>query len=442
MAQETARLGKDGKPSTPVEVDEWEVTPEGSSDEFIGETGGFWRDMGFVRNATFVRIILSLYCPGMFYIIFDNINIFLRKFQQRLFNKNSMIHATNVAIISLPNADLSAADLDAKKEHRGKRAEAKSSDLLPTAEDEEKSSGRAGTEMLKAAEAFITADRPLPPKKTDGRPAGLFDELSGLGEEEWATKARIIVGDLLTSNNIRGARKDRMDDINGMEHLEYVEEQSTLWHFALNATHMIMRLHFGDSALDPGSLAKHKGLLNRTWDAEKPNYADAKALIHHSLVSSCTKSYLAKWKPTVTGLSDFAQDFVAEFTITSNVEMSKSVNDDYRAHSQLFIRDAMIFCVFEHAVAFADAGVVLRALTYWHSRSVVLVCIITPGNVSRSWSSGNTSSHRPCERPRNRLGSSIDGVSEERNIASDLYLEQNNFWVKVFYGVHLFEQHF
>ncbi|KAJ6578241.1 hypothetical protein B0H19DRAFT_1253504 [Mycena capillaripes] len=28
--------------------------------------------------------------PGMFYIIFDNINIFLRKSQQRLFNKNSM----------------------------------------------------------------------------------------------------------------------------------------------------------------------------------------------------------------------------------------------------------------------------------------------------------------------------------------------------------------
>jgi hypothetical protein len=41
-----------------------------------------------------------------------------------------------------------------------------------------------------------------------------------------------------------------MDDINDMECLAYVEELSALWHFALNATHMIMRLHFGDSVLD------------------------------------------------------------------------------------------------------------------------------------------------------------------------------------------------
>ncbi|KAJ7323923.1 hypothetical protein DFH08DRAFT_968937 [Mycena albidolilacea] len=42
--------------------------------------------------------------PGMFYLIFDNINIFLCKSQQRLFNKNSMIHATNTAVIALPDA--------------------------------------------------------------------------------------------------------------------------------------------------------------------------------------------------------------------------------------------------------------------------------------------------------------------------------------------------
>ncbi|KAJ6603381.1 hypothetical protein DFH09DRAFT_1242761 [Mycena vulgaris] len=366
---------------------------------------------------------------------------------------NSMIHATNVAIISLPDADLSAADLDAKKERRGKRAEAKSSDILPTAEDKEKmfcsftglvmtlifaycpgsSEWENRNEMLKAAEAFITADRPLPPKKTDGRPAGLFDvnegskkgiikilkalqELSGLGEEEWATKAQVIVGDWLASNNIRGARKDRIDDIKGMEHLEYVEEQSTLWHFALNATHMIMRLHFGDSVLDPGSLAKHKGLLNRTWDAEKPNYADAKALIRHSLVSRILYEVI-----------DFAQDFVEEFTITSNVEMSKSVNDDYRAHSQLFIRDTLIFCVFGHAVAFADAGVVLRALKYSFRgaglHNYARECI----EVLVQWEYELTPAMRAAKEQAwffNRWG--LRG----RNIASDLYLEQNKFWVK------------
>ena len=41
---------------------------------------------------------------AQYFLIFDNINIFLRKSQQRLFNKNSMIHATNAIVISIPEA--------------------------------------------------------------------------------------------------------------------------------------------------------------------------------------------------------------------------------------------------------------------------------------------------------------------------------------------------
>ncbi|KAJ7867329.1 hypothetical protein B0H14DRAFT_2572860 [Mycena olivaceomarginata] len=155
--------------------------------------------------------------------------------------------------------------------------------------------------ILKAARQIIArTDRYRHRRAT--RPLGVFDvnegskkgivkmlkasqEIDGLSEAEWASKARIVVGDWLTASNIRGARRGRTNDANSMERLEYVEEESALWHFALNATHMIMRLHFGDSLSNPGSLVKHKGLLNRTWDAEKPNYADAKALIRHSLVS-------------------------------------------------------------------------------------------------------------------------------------------------------------
>jgi hypothetical protein len=58
-----ARKGAKAKVATPVEPDEWEETPNGSSDDgaaFAGETGGFWKDMGFARNATFVSAILSL----------------------------------------------------------------------------------------------------------------------------------------------------------------------------------------------------------------------------------------------------------------------------------------------------------------------------------------------------------------------------------------------
>ncbi|KAK7016638.1 hypothetical protein R3P38DRAFT_3321050 [Favolaschia claudopus] len=525
-----ARKTSKSKVKTPTEPDEWDEASAGSVDDdgdlFVGETGGFWKDMGFARNATFALVfvfsimaftrntgtnvfpmILGLFLeiggtssrilstlsyagacvsittierlkktlsedavahavslingPDLFYLIFDNINIFLRKSQQRLFNKNSMIHATNAAVIGLPDAVRAAEDLAAKQRLRGKRAAATGSDIIPTDEDEQKMfssfvgivmtliiaycPGKDGwenrDEMLKAAEDMMASDRPLPPKKSDARPIGVFDvnegskkgiiqmlkslqNFSGVDEERWSSKARIIVhlvGDWLTSSNIRGARRDRMDDVNKMERLDYVEELSALWHFALNATHMIMRLHFGDSVLDPGSLAKHKGLLNRTWDAEKPNYADAKALIRHSLIARILYEVmlkkdikrwadLAKWKPTLAELKEFAQDFVVNFTEAQNIQRAKNINDDYYAHSQYFVRDALIFCVYEHGVAFTDAGIVLR-------------CI----EILLQWKYELTPEMQAMKEQAwffSRFG--VRG----RTIASDMYLEQNNFWVK------------
>jgi hypothetical protein len=51
--------------------------------------------------------------------------------------------------------------------------------------------------------------------------------------EEWAGKTRMILGDWLTSNNLRAARRDRADDINSMERLEYAEELSMQQLYAL-----------------------------------------------------------------------------------------------------------------------------------------------------------------------------------------------------------------
>ncbi|KAI0038105.1 hypothetical protein FA95DRAFT_1506067, partial [Auriscalpium vulgare] len=383
-----------------------------------------------------------------FFIIFDNINLYLRRSQQRLFNKNTMIHATNAAALSLPNSRLEAFDLAAKLARRGKRAVAVGEDLMPTEHDMAcMNRSFEGIVMLlilsycpgslqwkdrdkirSLADDLVTRDRPLPVQKTDARPLGVFDvnegskkgiikmvkelqEASGMTEEEWSTTARIIEGDWLTSANLRGARKDRADDVDNMERLDYVEEVSALWHFALNATHMIMRVHFGNAMADPGSLAKHKGLLNRNWDVEKPNYADAKALIRHSLASRIL------------------------YTIMS-AEAAKDVNDDYLAHSIYFIRDALIFCEFERGVSEADAGPVLRVIKFWtfafrgaglhnyarESAEVILrwkyeLDQHTRDALEQAWFV-------------NRWG--LSG----RWIPADLYLEQLNFWVKVSSSVH------
>lgn len=55
----------------------------------------------------------------LFFIIFDNINLYLRKFQEKITNRHSMIHATNGAVISLPDVDDSACDLADRLARRG-----------------------------------------------------------------------------------------------------------------------------------------------------------------------------------------------------------------------------------------------------------------------------------------------------------------------------------
>jgi hypothetical protein len=68
----------------------------------------------------------------LFYVIFDNINIYVRKFQQRITNKNTMIHATNSAVIAINDNDLDvnqAEELGTKLQLRGKRADASWEDI-------------------------------------------------------------------------------------------------------------------------------------------------------------------------------------------------------------------------------------------------------------------------------------------------------------------------
>ncbi|KAF8176951.1 hypothetical protein BJ912DRAFT_857190 [Pholiota molesta] len=413
------------------------------------------------------------------FLIFDNINLYLRKSQQRLFNKNTMIHATNAAVISLPNSKiLDGSDLDKKLKNRGNRVRATGRDIRPTPEDEGKMytsfeglviymllsycpgnqewDDRAS--IRKLAEQKMARDRPLPIRKTDTRPLGAFDvnegskkgiidmikqlqETSELTEEEWSSKVRIIGGDWLTASNFRSARRDRSGDINTMERMEYVEDISQLFHFALNASHMLMRLHFGNSLLDPGSLAKHKGLLNRTWDAAKPNYADGKALVRHSLIARILYSLmidlkvnfhskLASWKPTLQAIEEFAHRFVQNFATIRRAAEAKAIDDDYLAHSIYFIRDALLFCEFEHAVSHADAGRVLRVLKYWafsfrgaglhnYARECIEVLIRWEYELDNDL-------RRALEESWfvNRWG--LPG----RWIAADLYLEQLNYWVK------------
>jgi len=75
----------------------------------------------------------------LFTTIFDNINIYLRKFQQRVTNQNAMIHTTNCAVIAIDEEGIDvpkAENHGTKLKLCGKWANATYQDLRPTASDD------------------------------------------------------------------------------------------------------------------------------------------------------------------------------------------------------------------------------------------------------------------------------------------------------------------
>ncbi|KAJ8089759.1 hypothetical protein PM082_018335 [Marasmius tenuissimus] len=415
--------------------------------------------------------------------IFFNINLFLRKHQQRVTNQNEMLNITNVAAVGLDDSGIDVAEaknLKAYLELRGQRANAKPSDIFPTNDDHVHlsasfiqlleimvmhSPGASKWERhaeYRRNQEMIPHDRPLPVQKSDARPMGVFDvnegskkgvvkvmkeiqEKSTVSQEQWEAETRIVGGDWLTANMFRLARKDRFEDLTVMDCVENVAKLSQLFHFALNASHGMMRAHFGNAISDPTSLAKHKGLLGRTWDAAKPNYTGAKALVRHSLIARILHivmvkksirrwSKLAEWEPeSFEDLHDLAKVICEDFASTKAAEKSKEMKNDWAAHDRYFIRDALMFLTFEQAVSYADAGRVLSVLKYWtfffrgcgqhnYGRECAEILIkweyeLPPAlraALERSWF-------------YNRWG--LPG----RWIALDLYIEQLNYWIKRVY---------
>ncbi len=307
-------------------------------------------------------------------------------------------------------------------------------------------------------------DCPLPPEKTDARPLGVLNVNEGskkglisvleelqtkstLERQDWASKTRIIQGDWLTSNNFRAACRERKDDITPFHRHEYVEEISALWHFGLNATHMIVRTHFGVAVTDPTSLAAHKGLLRRTWDAKKPNYAAAKSLIRHSLIARILHCvmYVLVYIPLCRARPD-----VNTYTISRYIGSSKSFPpgvtcQNGRLRTTRSARSQSISKRTSHAllplvvpVARAMIGRPTKYIScvmpccsvYSSMQSVRLMqalCYVSSStgpsaseaqasttmlvNVSRSWSAGSMSSLKSFVELSNEHGSSIGGGS-------------------------------
>lgn len=292
-----------------------------------------------LSNTSIRRAIELMKSGDPFVTVADNINLYQRKSEQRINNRNSMIHATNAAILRINPEGIDvdkAMDLGEKLERRGGRRNARFGDITPDENDDiELEKGyvhliteiivkhmpqsrrwKNRTQYLEQIAKEMPRERPIPLEKTETRPFGVFDvnegskkgiielleaipERAGFSNDDFSAVVRIIGGDWLTSRNIRHALRDRADDKTTFHRLEHILELSQWFHFALQATQMIIRTHLGNGIEDPTSLSAHKGLLHRVWDPNKPNYAAAKALIRHSLIARIQHAIKYVLKPHI-----------------------------------------------------------------------------------------------------------------------------------------------
>ncbi|KAF6755256.1 hypothetical protein DFP72DRAFT_1067959 [Ephemerocybe angulata] len=434
-------------------------------------------------SANAIEHAASLVNSGnLFFTVADNINLYLRKYQQRLTNRNYMIHATNSAILRVNSDGINikkATDLKERLNLRGGRKEATFADIRPSKEDSQfmnkampvhianlivqytpgSKKWRNRREILEKVKKAMPSEKPIPVEKTDTRPFGIFDvnegskkgliellaeirERTGMTEEEWAKEIRVLSGYWLTSNNFRHARRERADDKTGYHRLEYVQELSQLFHFALQATQMLIRAHYGNAVQDPTSLAAHKGLLRRVWDVNSANYAAAKSLVQHSLIARILhivmtiKGYenykdLSEWDPTYQNIVELSEKIWKEWGSTRAAERAQNDHrDDWTAHEIYFIRDALLFIEFEHAVSHADPPRCLRIMRYWclmfrgagqhnYSRECAEILVVWKYEL-------NDDLRTFLERSWFVNRSGLPG----RWIAADLYLEQLNLLVK------------
>jgi len=107
-----------------------------------------------------------------------------------------------------------------------------------------------------------------------------------LSAEVASSKLRFFVGDWLTIRNLRLMKYMRITEPEPWGRMDWVQEAAMPFHFQLNAMHMLIRTHLGESDNDPSCLDRHRTRLQRyKLDKKKPEYNQACELIEHSLVA-------------------------------------------------------------------------------------------------------------------------------------------------------------
>jgi hypothetical protein len=149
---------------------------------------------------------------------------------------------------------------------------------------------------------------------------------------------------------------------------------------------------------------------------------------------------LSSWKPSFSELAQLSEKIVQEFATSEAGMNAKKHGDDWLAQSIYFIRDTLIFFVFEKYVSMADAGGVLRVFKFWSFafRGAGLTNYARETlEVQLTWLYELPDDLKTCLE--HAWFVNISGKSRHW-IPSDLYLEHMNFYIKVFRFLFYFKK--
>ncbi|KAF9935328.1 hypothetical protein BGZ65_003413 [Modicella reniformis] len=236
-------------------------------------------------------------------IVYDNINLAKRKFDQRLMNADTFENGATATIII--NERLSCLD---QLTHSYDQVRLK--DFIPDSANEEHFKSVCQYHLVNILRRhephkMCSNDNPekhvLPTVKTETHPlpAMHIDQSSLDGnlnilyhiikhqldlKPEWFENGKRVAigGDQLTVSRVRSLKELRADDISAFERMEWAVPLIQLFHLQMAFANTILCTHLGDGAI-PGSLAHTISMLQRKrLQVDKANFHDTDDLLRHT----------------------------------------------------------------------------------------------------------------------------------------------------------------
>ena len=144
-----------------------------------------------------------------------------------------------------------------------------------------------------------------------------------------------------------------------------------------------------------------------------------------------TLKQLDGWEPEWAEFNIVVQTIVNEYTMAFGADNSLSADDDILKHSKLFIRDALTFWVFSNAIRNEDAGLMWLIYTFWLFMFRGAGCHNYGNEILEMVAQFKYEMDNELRQIIERTWLVNWWGKPGRATATDMYLEQNNGFIKV-----------